>query len=211
MAGLVERERSNSIWLQIVDRNICQRSGQEREGWEKYTTDKSTAWLKRYKAIEDVFITDIRWFERQLPNSDTTLVGWNLRLEADNQAFVLQMPTNPVCSRFMKLADNINFSEPVSISAWKSVDKGSGKENTAFCIHQNGANVPQAWNKDNLPEARQSKTTKKWDFSEQEDFLIENMNTVVIPRLQSVVASRVDNNSTESVSDAVVPDEEIPF
>lgn len=210
MAGLLEKNKGKTIWLQIIDRNICQRSNQPVDGWEQYQSEKATtpSWIKRYRGIEDAYITDIRWFERKLPNSDTILVGWNVRFEVEGQSLVLQLPTNPTCSRFMKLADNIDFTQPVTISVWKSKDD-DGKESTALSVKQNGANVPQAWNKDNLPAAKKLKTGK-WDFSEQEDFLIENMTNVVIPKLKSVVPDAPQVTEAE-VSTEASSDEEIPF
>lgn len=210
MAGLVERNKGNTIWLQIIDRNICQRSNKPVEGWEEYKSEKATSpsWIKRYRSIEDAYITNISWFERKLPNSDTILVGWNVRFEVEGQSLVLQLPTNQTCSRFMKLADNIDFTQPVTISVWKSKDD-DGKDQTALSVKQNGANVPQAWNKNNLPPGKKLKTGK-WDFSEQEDLLIENMTKSVIPKLKEVHPSVSESSEEESSTEAAT-DEEIPF
>lgn len=222
MAGLIERTGQGTTYLSIVDRNICERSQQERteKGWEQIETEnpqtkkKTISWIKRHQGIEDVFITDIRWFEQQIENA--TLTGWNLRLEADGSTWILRLPlTQNSAKRFMKLADNIDFTKPVTIKVWKSTDKETGKVSTTFCVYQNGSNIPQALNRDDLPEAKFLKSTKKWDFTEQDEFLVEHMNTVTIPQFKEVVGTATTAaKATPVVEEADSDDateENIPF
>ncbi len=216
MAGLVDK-RQSATWLQIVDGSICQKTNHEVEGWEeKKTVNPKTgkeviSWIKKYEAIEDAYITGIRWYET--PVEDTTLLGWNVTFNADGQTLVLKLPLNQnPTKRFMKLADNIDFSQPVTVKAWKSHNKEKNRDEVAFNVLQNGNTIPQKWNRENLPEAKQNAITKKWNFEDQDTFLVENMNNNIIPRLAAERVVIEDNRGEAEIqvgSDDL--DDTIPF
>lgn len=83
----------------------------------------------------------------------------------------------------MKLAENINYSEPVEFSAWKGQD-----DKTAFSVKQGGENVPQKYTRDDpgdCPPPVQG-FNKKWNFDAQKEYLHERMVNVVIPKVKAV-------------------------
>lgn len=184
MKGLQEAN-NDGIFLVIKHGGICQESKQPREGFSPIEVvnarsgDKTVKYIKRYKGVE-ALIKRIDWYDREF--EDTRFMGWKLILDADGTACSLDLPfESRVGSRFMKLAENIDYSEPVEFSAWRGPD-----DKTAFAVKQKGENVPQRYTREDpgdCPPPVQG-FNKKWNFDAQKQFLHERMIKVVIPRLE---------------------------
>jgi hypothetical protein len=186
MKGLQEAN-NDGIFLVIKHGGICQESKQPREGFSPIEVvnarsgDKTVKYIKRYKGVE-ALIKRIDWYDREF--EDTRFMGWKLILDADGTPCSLDLPfESRVGSRFMKLAENIDYSEPVEFSAWRGPD-----DKTAFAVKQRGENVPQKYTRDepgDCPPPVQG-FNKKWNFDAQKQFLHERMVKVVIPKLQEL-------------------------
>jgi hypothetical protein len=186
MKGLQE-STNDGIFLVIKHGGIVQESKNPREGFTPIEVvnvrsgDKTVKYIKRYKGVE-ALIKKIDWYDREF--EDTRFMGWKLLLDADGTACTLDLPfESRVGSRFMKLAENIDYSQPVEFSAWKGTD-----DKTAFAVKQNGENVPQKYTRENpgdCPPPVQG-FNKKWNFDAQKEFLHERMMQVVIPAVQAV-------------------------
>lgn len=186
MKGLQERN-DDGIFLVIKHGGICQESKTPREGFApiEVTNPRSgattTKYIKRYRGVEAT-IKRIEWYDREFDN--TPFQGWKLILDANGTGCSLDLPfESRVGTRFAKLAENIDFSQPVEFSAWKGSD-----EKTAFSVKQNGVNVPQKYTREDPGEcpAPVQGFNKKWNFDAQKQFLHERMTQIVIPRLQAL-------------------------
>lgn len=189
MKGLQEKG-DDGIFLVIKHGGIVQESKYPREGFgpievvNARSGESTTKYIKRYKGVE-ALVKKIEWYDREF--EDTRFMGWKLLLDADGTPCTLDLPfESRVGSRFMKLAENIDFAQPVEFSAWRGPD-----DKIAFSVKQNEMNVPQKYTRDDpgdCPPPVQG-FNKKWNFDAQKEFLHERMVSLVIPRVQAVHAS----------------------
>lgn len=215
MKGLQERTDSNSVFLVVKHHSICQESKKERDGFEPIevtnprTNDTFFKFIKRYKAVE-ALVKRIEWYDTE-SRYDTRYMGWKIHLDANGTPCVLDLPfESRVSTRFMNLAENVDFTQPVEFKAWHDAKNDS----TAFMVAQNGKSVPQKYTKDNpgnRPPPKQ-KFGGKWNYDEQTEFLHNQMMTVVIPKLQAVVGLTEERtNGNEFNPRPTDPDPEYPY
>lgn len=198
MKGLQERTSGNGIFLVIKHHSIVQESKNEREGFEPVvvknprTNQTVTKYIKKYAGVE-AMIKKIEWYDTE-QKYEQRYRGWKLFLDANGTDCVLDISFNSrQASRLMKLAENLDFSKPVEFSAW--YDKKN--DSTAFNVKQDGVSVPQKYtraNPGNCPPPKE-KFGGKWDYSDQEEFLYNQMVNVVIPKVEAVAG--MNGHSTE--------------
>jgi hypothetical protein len=203
MRGLQEQTQAGTIFLKIKHSSICEESKQELPGFEPVevtnprTGENLTKFVKRYKGVE-ALVCKVEWYEREYEG--TPFMGWNLHLDAAGVPCVLDLPLKSrVTSRFMKLAENIDFTRPVEFSAWH--DKKS--DSTAFNVRQDGESVPQKYTREDpgdCPPPVQSKVTKKWNFEEQTEYLVGVMNDVIIPAVEAAGNDMPDGSAVAAVA-----------
>lgn len=213
---LQEQSATNIKYLSIFQGYLTESTKTEREGFKRVETENPSTketvvkFIKQYKALT-AKIVSIEY--NKVAVNGTTLTSWNLYLtdrEDGEINYRLQLSANQnAAQRFLKMADNIDFSEPIEISAWLAVEEG--KKKTAFVIKQNGQNVPQYWTKDNLPAPKQNPRTDKWDYSEQEDFLFTHMMDKIIPALHEMTLNNLSEKRNSSEKQEEINDDDIPF
>lgn len=193
MKGLQEKS-DDGIFLQIKHGCICQESKTPREGFVPIevpnvrTGEKVTKYIKRYKGVE-ALVRKIDWYSREYDN--TKFMGWKLLLDANGTACTLDFPfESRVGDRFMKVAENLDFTLPIEFSAWKGPD-----DKTALVIKQNNESVPQKYTRENpgdcpVPEKG---FNGKWNFDKQKEFLHKRMIEFVIPKVQALNATQNGN------------------
>ncbi len=190
MKGFQQRSESSGKFFVVKHNCICEESSKEREGFEPVevmnpqTKEVSIKFIKRYSTLE-AMVTKIEWRDTE-QQYDQRYMSWKIHLNADGETGVLELPFNSrVGSRFMKLAENINFSKPVEFRAWRDTKTDS----TAFLVAQDGESVKQKYTRDNpgaCPEPVQ-KFGGKWNFDDQTEFLHGQMMNVVIPKVAAAV------------------------
>lgn len=198
MRGLVEKRTNDAVYLVIKHGGICQESKKPREGFEQIevpipnSQDTVTKYVKRFDRVE-ALVTKIAM--RDWPYEGRTFRDWNLDLDAAGIPCILQFPfSSKISRRFMKVAENIDFSQPVEFSAWLDV-----KDQLAFNVKQNGQKVNQLYDRENpgdCPQAVQ-RASGKWSHDDEEDFLYERMVNVVIPKVEAAQAGRAMQQTTE--------------
>lgn len=202
--GLEEYGEGAGTFLKIKHGCICQESKTEKEGYKKVegvlrdgTPWKK--WIRPYKAVSG-YIDKIERYDRE--HEGRKFRGWNITINDGENQYFLDIPfDSKVNSRWMKLAEAIDYTKPVRFSAW--TDKKT--DSTAINLQQDGVSVPQRYTREEpngLPEPTQ-RTSGKWDYSAQEDFLIERLTKFVIPNVETIAAKRngVDKpEATASVS-----------
>jgi len=220
MKGLQEQTDAGTIYLAVKHHSICHESKTEQEGHHPVVVEnprskeKMTKYIKSYKCVE-ALICKIEWYERE--HDGTIYRGWQLFLDANGVPCVLDLPFNSRAgNRFMKLAEHLDFTQPVEFSAW--YDKKN--DATAFNVKQNGESISQKYTKDqpgDCPQPTQNKLGK-WNFDAQEEFLLERMENYVIPAVEEVgnPMPTLEHALATSVGGSVPiqpePDEdEIPF
>lgn len=200
MKGLQEKG-DDGIFLQIKHHCICQESKSPREGFlpievkNVRTGDTITKYIKRYKGVE-ALVKRIDWYDKEYDG--TRFMGWKLVLDANGTACTLDFPfESRVGDRFMKVAENLDFSFPVEFSAWKGPD-----DKTALVIKQKNENVAQKYTRDNPGECPvpEKGFNGKWNFDKQKEFLHKRMTEIVIPKLQALNGSTNGHEQHEAKS-----------
>lgn len=219
MKGLVEKTETRAVFLQVKHGSLCQESKVPREGFEPIevqnprTYETFTKYVKRYSAVE-AFIDKIEWKDTG-DKYETQFMSWLIYLNADESKCVLELPFNSRPStRFMKLAENIDFTKPVEFRVWHD----TREDKTAFFVGQGqdasgkSTAVPQKYTRDqpgNCPEPTKNRLGK-WNYDAQTEFLHEQMMNVVRPKVEAALAKREfqspQNNEEPPPFDASEPE-----
>ena len=188
MKGFQQKTQGDGNFFAIKHGSIVRESKTPQEGFEKIeitdrrTGEKFTKYIQRYDTIE-ALVTKIEWYDTE-QRFTKRYQGWKLFLNANGKRGVLDLPIQSrTTGRFMKLAENLDFTKPVEFRAWHD----SKSDATAIFVGQNGESVPQKYTRDDpngMPEPTQD-FKKNWDYSKQEEFLYKRMIEVVIPKVNA--------------------------
>lgn len=145
----------------------------------------------------DGFVQKLEWFNTE-DKYEQQYLGVNIYMKDGDEEFILQIPQNRrYFNTFCKIAENIDWTDRVEF--WANKDRL--KDTTNFGANQNGAGVKYRYTKDNpgpMPLAKQNKTTKKWNFDEQNDWLLENLIENVIPAVNAQLGA--NEEKTQAVA-----------
>ena len=201
-SGLIELNQQNLTFLTIFNGYISIRLKKDPgdPAFEKTITvnpetkDEVTSYVKKLKGVRGT-ITKIERYDRTI-NTGKVFGGYNVVIDGK---YVLQFPDNSIpLNRFMKMARNIDFTQPVELAAWQSEDK-----KTAFTIKQNGENVPQI-PKEDMPAPVELRGGK-WSYQEQEQFLIALLEDQIIPNVNSLNLSNEVSDTPEGSTEDQIP------
>lgn len=193
MKGFQERSENAGRFFVIKHNTICEESSKEKPGFKPVevmnpqTKEVSFKFIKSYNVLE-AMVTRIEWRDTE-DKYEQRYMSWKIHLDANGERGVLELPfQSRVSSRFMKLAENIDFTRPVEFRAWRD----QKTEGTAFFVGQReheddekSMSVPQKYTKDDPGECPPpiQRLGGKWNFDDQMEFLHDRMMTVVIPRV----------------------------
>lgn len=188
MKGLVAKQDTGTVYLVVKYHCICEVSKRPREGFDPITVpdmstgEEITKYIRRYDL--EGMVKGIEWRDTK-QQYETRFRSWRILVDAAGTPVVLEIPwgSNP-SDRFMKTAENIDFSKPVEFRVWK--DSKGKIDKTAFAIFQDGANVPAKYRRDEMgdcPEATEE--VDGWDFGPQLRYLHGQIINVVIPRVHA--------------------------
>lgn len=192
MKGFQERSQSNGKFFVIKHNSIVEESSKERPGFEPIevrnpsTGETVIKFVKRYSAIE-ALITKIEWRDTE-DKYERRYMSWKIHLDTGSEKGVLELAfESRSSSRFMKLAENLDFTEPVEFRAWKDAE-----DKTAFIVKQFDHSVPQKYTKENPGDCPAPKRAfgGKWNFDDQMLFLHGRMINAVIPAVDAAQAGR---------------------
>ena len=193
--GLTKVTAAGGVFLRILDGNIVQKSITEKPNWELYKTINPTTnapleyWIERYKAIDGYLVKVER-----VDKPDVKVFGWKLHLLDDHEYLIDIKDSSPTTRRVLAMLPNVQLNERLTIKVFKDKEGYN-----AIMFQQNGENVPQYWNKENLPEPR--KIGSKWNFSDSEA-LVYDETMKLIPDINANGVDRLDAYH-QSVTDAV--------
>lgn len=192
--GYVQKQAAATLYFTVKYHSICEISRKPREGFEEIkvpdisTGEELTKFIRRYERIA-AMITAIEWRDTK-QQYVARFQSWEIHLlDEEGVPAVLRIPFRSNASdRFMKLAENLDFSKPVEFRAWK--DTSGDKDKTAFRVMQDGQTVLQKYKKGEMgdcPEGEEG--LDGWNFAAQRKYLHGQVMNVVIPRVQAVQAS----------------------
>jgi hypothetical protein len=197
--GLHEQSTSNSRFLSVKHGAICLEhpaKPQTEEDFERAIADGFTIVqgevnnvpykkaVKKFGSL-DGRIVKIEWYDRT--HGGDTYRGLKIHVKDGGEHYQLDLPFEKrQYDYFTKVAENIDYSEPVEFVAWQ--DK-TDERVTAFGVKQGGAFVPWKYTKDNpgdCPPPIQSRTTKKWNFDDQREWLLDRVLNYVAPAVEEM-------------------------
>lgn len=218
MRGFQERSENNGKFFVIKRNTICEESSKEKPGFKPVevvnpsTGETLIKFIKPYSALEAI-VTRIEWRDTE-DKYEQRYMSWKIHLDADGQKGVLEIPfESRASSRFMKLAENIDFTRPVEFRAFRD----QKTEGTAFYVGQReneedekSISVPQKYTKDNPGECPPpvQRMGGKWNFDDQMEFLHERMIHVVIPRVEAARAALGEQTNGRHEWNERPPDED---
>lgn len=193
--GAHERTGGGGKFFVIKHHCICEESKTQKPGFEPrevlnpQNNEQLVRYIKPYGSLIG-FITDIEYRDTG-DRYDQQYVDWRIHLNLGDSTGVLTFPFHSRhSSRFMKLAENIDYTRPVEFRAWKDNEGG-----TAFFVGQfeneddeKSVSVPQKYRQGEMgdcPEG-EKRLGGKWDFGAQNDFLYHRMVEVVIPSVKAI-------------------------
>lgn len=209
MRGYVQKTTDNALRLTVKYDSICEVSKQARDGFEDIKVpdvssgEELTKHIRRYDSIE-AMITNVEWRDTKQEYA-VRFQSWRIHLRnAEGKPAVLEIPFKSNASdRFMKLAENIDFSRPVEFRAWR--DTKSEKAKTAFYVGQRvnendekSVKVEQKYKMGqmgNCPEGVEE--LDGWNFAAQRKYLHSQMINVVIPKVQAFNAMQNERPEPE--------------
>lgn len=200
MKGLEERKDGQGIWLQIKHSSLCQESKTPREGFKQIevenprTREKVTKYIKQYSGLT-AYVDEIEWKDTG-DKYEQQFMSWLIKLiNEEGERCVLELPfSSRASTRFMKVAENLDFSQPVTFRVWHD----TREDKTAFLIGQGftaeGKTIPvkQKYTQDNMGKCPEGVKNRmgKWNFDAQNEFLYEQMMNVVLPKVAAASAKR---------------------
>jgi hypothetical protein len=122
----------------------------------------------------------------------TRYFGFKLHMIDQGEKFVLDLPYNSqALRRFLRVARNIDWYEPLSITVFKGKKKEGGSEETGIWFQQLGATVKPYYGKENLngmPAAKYDDQLQQWDFRDQHRWLVGRLIEETIPHIAEAAA-----------------------
>ena len=129
---------------------LCLESKEEREGYEEIpvfnpsTGKEQPKWVKKFRNL-DGMVTDLEWFDTE-EKYETRFIGLKIHIQDGDETFALDLPYDKrPFDTFTKIVENIDFSKPVTFSAWPDKEKGG----TVFGAKQDGEYIRHRYTKDN--------------------------------------------------------------
>lgn len=217
--GAITQRQSSAQFYRIIDGSICLKSDSERDGYELFhavnptTKAEITYYIKRFEGL----VGYLTAFER-VDKPDKKVHGWQLTLSDADGNYCLSLPDkNAATSRVLKMLKSVDLAKELTIRVWR--DTKGERPKTAIKFEQDGENVPQAYEKDELP-APKERPNGQLDWSAQEDKLYADAVEFGewLPTVAQKVAQRhVDNDPLFTGPDVDaeppenLPDDDIPF
>lgn len=170
---------------------ICLESSVELEGYQ-YTSGEVDGtpyekWILKNGSV-DGMVTGVFWYDTAEEGDGSEkqrFQGLKVEIVDGDETYLLDLPYGKgPYDNFTKFAENIDFSKPVEFIAYPDKERPTS---TVLNAKQDGQIIRQKYTKDNLgdcPPAVQNKLTKKWNFDDQREWLLNNLLENVVPKIK---------------------------
>lgn len=213
--GLKENTEGNGTMVSIISGKWTVRVEEGAEGsvarkLTKGPNTGSTVWEKYYPTIEGMLTSlAIR----------TSEFGENAYITMTDPEcgddYTLSIPTESrMLLEFTKRLGGVDPSEPVELTICKDKEKVTGAGNPVYylLLKQGGQILKPLYTRaepNGMPEAK--KTRKGWDFSEQEDFLIEVLGNWFAENCTLQESANAPDTKGGHVDPSIDDDDDVPF
>ncbi len=108
------------------------------------------------------------------------------------EKFVIDLPYNSqALRRFLRVARNIDWSAPLSLTVFKGKKNERGSEETGIWFQQKGETVRPYYSKEQphgMPEPLYDDPLEQWDFRSQHRWLVERLQTETMADIEDAGA-----------------------
>ncbi len=193
---LTKKQSSGLIFLEVKHFCIWRQIKSPVEGCEtiEVQNPKTKETLTKYGYRYDT----VAGFPIKLEKYDTgtkygnRYFGFKLHLADEHEIYVLDLPYHSqVLRRLLRAAPNIDWSAPLSITAFKAHNKERDDDETAIWLRQDGETVKAYYTKadpHDCPQAEFDKDENKWDFRAQHRWLVRQLEEVITPMVEATGA-----------------------
>lgn len=188
--ALTRHSKSSTVFLQAKHYCLWREIKKAVDGCDSVevtnpkTGDVLTKYGFRYHDVSGL-VTACVWYDTEKKYS-TRYIGFKLHLKDGADSYVVDMPyQSQMLRRFLRMAPNIDWSFPLSITVFKG-KKQDGSEELAVWFQQGGETVKSFYTKDHpngMPEATQDPITKDWDFKPQHRWLVGKLRDEIILKI----------------------------
>lgn len=199
---------TNKTFLQLRAGKVCKKVTEGTPGAvEHIKEDKSKIYFLEYSSVSGL-MTGFRT-KAGLNEGDVTAC---VEIQDAGETFELQFKIGSgYWNSFAKMLPNVDVSKPITFSPFYKEE--NNKKQTTLFLNQDGNAVKFAYTKENpngLPEAEAITNKKgdilKWDFSEQEQFLLNMIEKDVLPKIKrTALTSPITQYTTPEQSFNDVP------
>ena len=234
---LTKRSETNAVYLEVKHYCLWRQIKKAVPGCEEIEVNNPSTGEKvkkigfAYDSVSGI-VTKLDKYDTGRQYS-TRYFGFNLHLvDSDGGAFVLKMPyASQVLRRFLRLARNIDFKKPLSLTVFKGRKKegATGAEETGLWFQQNGQTVKPYYTKEQphgMPDAKHDQFSGEWDFKEQHQWLVARLQAETMadiaaaakhaappdePEVRELLSAEPDIDEGPSNDFDGITDDDIPF
>jgi len=235
--GLTKQAASKAIYLAIKDYSIWQELKQRVDGCEEITVTnpKTKEVLTKYgyhfRDLEG-YVVKLEKYDRKDEKSGSRYFGFKMHMVEGADTFILDMPYHSmILRRFLRIAPNVDWARPLSLTVFRGKKKGQGSEETGIWFRQAGATVKSFYTREQpngMPAAKQDPHTQEWDFKAQHSWLVDQLIHHTAPEILAIAkdASRDDHSDvaepestqdhrdgggTNAAEEWGITDDDVPF
>jgi len=196
-------QRSEGKYITILGGRFCQRV---QEGTEGAITRVNKIGNTVHEKFYDSFTGKLEKIEVKDGNYGKT---WNFGFRDREDLYTLQLSySNSFSTAILKQLPNVDLTQEMKVTPMvKEVD---GKTKSSLFINQNGVALKHAYTRDNpngMPDMEQVtvKGELVWDDTKRMEFLHNMVDTVILPKLETIPQSATGEAVAPVVPEAGVP------
>jgi hypothetical protein len=218
--GLTRKTEASVVYLEIKHYCLWQALKKEVKGCDvvQVTNPKTKEVITKYGFRFDTVIgraTKLVKYDTEKKYA-TRYFGFKLHMIDQGEKFVLDLPYNSqALRRFLRVAPNIDWFEPLSITVFKGKKKEgtAGSEETGIWFQQVGETVRPYYTKENphgMPEATYDDQLQQWDFRAQHRWLVGRLIEQTMPDIEEAAKVTAPPVEPDHGSDPGPDTEEAP-
>lgn len=230
--SLTKRSNAGAVYLQVKHFCLWQELKKPTAGSEtiEVTNPKTKAVIAKHgNKFDNVegHASDLVAYDTG-KKYDTRYFGFKLYLRDGIDFYVLDMPYNSqILRRFLRVAPNIDWALPLSITVFKGHKPNSDKEETGVWFRQEGTTIKPYFTRETphgMPEATFDDDLQQWDFKAQHRWLVDRLKEHTVSEIKDAekqaappvdphIERSPDEDPSPSNSDGQweVSDDDVPF
>lgn len=194
--SLTKHTESKIVYLQVKAFSLWQEIKQPVAGCDEIEVrnPKTGELLKkhgyRFDTVSGRVVKLVKYdTEKKYP---TRYFGFKLHFLDAAETYVLDMPYHSqILRRFLRVARNVDFNLPLSISCFKGKKKDRDGDELGVWFQQRGETVKPYYTREQphgMPEAILDTDLQQWDFKAQHRWLVDRLKVETIPDIEAAAS-----------------------